>query len=131
MTSIGIWIIAISCITQGCVPRGKPIDPGFSYAASMLTEIAKPVDAKALSGRVFYGAREGVPEALVEVLDEDGKRIKGILTDEEGRFCFGVMAEGTYTLRISKPQFDTVRISFVVSRKAKNKMAPIQLRLSS
>jgi hypothetical protein len=114
-----------------CSGAGKPVSEGFSYPASMVTEVAKPINATSLSGHVVYGTGQALSDALVEVIRTDQTRLFAVLTDEESRFCFATMRHGKYKLRISKSGFNTLIVPFTVTAHSKNKSAAIQLQVSN
>lgn len=60
-----------------------------------------------VSGKVISSAGEPLPFASITLLDQEGKTLKGTLTDTLGTFHFNTIATGNYKLKISTMGFNT------------------------
>ncbi|HWG58731.1 MAG TPA: carboxypeptidase-like regulatory domain-containing protein [Candidatus Acidoferrales bacterium] len=116
---------------HGCAAAGKPVASGFLYPPSMITEDVSSIKSQCLGGKVFYDDGEVLNGALVEILDSRNHRLKALVTDKTGRFCFAGTRPGKYVLRISMPQFNTIIVTVLVSPRSKSRSASFQMTLSA
>jgi hypothetical protein len=90
------------------------------------------IKSKSLSGTISYPGGAGMPDALVEKLEDNwGRRVEAILTDSKGYFKFTGSAPGIYFLKVSKPGFDSVRFKVEVTTKKSSARLKIVLSLST
>ena len=59
-----------------------------------------------ISGFVFAGRNQPLAQVSVELLDEYGRFVGRILTDNSGRYNFYRIAAGKYQIRVQASQYD-------------------------
>jgi len=84
---------------------GKGDDDIYSFKRPSIEEI--PVNNNAIAGVVTeLVTGEFMPQTLVELLDENGIKLKEIVTDDEGGFMFEDLQSSTkYTIKTSRKEF--------------------------
>lgn len=85
--------------------EGKGDDDIYSFKRLLLEEI--PESKNAIAGVVTeLISGDFMPQALVELLDENGIKLKEMVTDEDGSFIFeDLEADKKYTIRSTKDSF--------------------------
>ncbi len=58
-----------------------------------------------IAGFVFAGKRQPISQANVELLDDFGRLVGRVLTDNSGRYSFSRIAPGKYQIRVLASQF--------------------------
>lgn len=80
-----------------------------------------------ISGIVQNQDLRRVPQAIVQVRDEEGNPISSAVTDDVGEFQAEIPAEGIYSV---SAVHDTYKSEFVVVRMGTERLAPVTLTLS-
>lgn len=75
------------------------------FLAYMLS-FAQSQSNNSISGFVFAGKRQPLSQINVELLDEFGRFVARVLTDNSGRYSFFRIASGKYQIRVLASQYD-------------------------
>lgn len=98
---------------------------GFSVARA---EQGKPSDAlRTITGLVQNQDLRRVPQARVQVKDQEGKLVAEAVTNDAGEFSVTVPAEGMYSVSAIQ---ETYRSEYVVLRIGTERPAPVKLTLA-
>jgi hypothetical protein len=102
---------------------------GFTQSPTehIIVEIDSPFVVRVVRGFIKNPQGYGLPEVTFEIRDESG-RIRGVKTDEMGKFKVSEIAPGTYSFKATKDGFQSVVGKIVVAKKSNHK-ASIQLTM--
>jgi len=100
----------------------RPVPKDFSYPEGSQT-VQIEVAAGALSGIVTDPNGGPLPEVLVERVDSAWtNRFSAKFTDSHGRFRFSRLPNAPYYLKISKPNFSTLKVKVNLRNGARSKL---------
>ena len=108
---------------------------GHREAAAQGICIPEPLAATAMDGRVVYLSSHGeepVAKAVVELLEYgyNGKRLRRVLTDDNGFFSLRKLHAGKYLLKASKSPYlirFAVRVNLIEKTESDNRRIVISL----
>lgn len=83
--------------------------------------------ARTITGSVQNQDLRRVPQAIVEVKDQEGKLVADAVTNDAGEFSVTIPVEGTYSV---SAVLETYRSEYVVLRIVTEKPAPVKLTLA-
>ena len=83
------------------------------------TDATSDANEKALSGTVLDPAGGLIPAAKVKLINAEGKELRKTFTNDEGRFEFGSIAAGNYSMAIELTGFKTLQIRKLIVEKDK------------
>lgn len=124
-------LFLVSAVFQQKCLQPQAASPKFSYPPSMTRQVAMPVSASCLCGKVVYGTGTALPSVLVEIVDGHEQRLESVLSDKAGRFELRARREGVFHLRLSKPNFDTQLVTVTILRRSDNREAVFRLQVSN
>src|SRR5436853_45226 len=90
-------------------------------------EPTSSLGARTITGSVQNQDLRRVPQAIVEVKDQEGRLVADTVTNDEGGFSVWVPFEGTYSV---SAVHETYRSEYVVMRIGTEKPAPVKLTLA-
>ena len=90
------------------------LSPALVLARSSSTSAAKPAPAATVQGVVADPTGAIVPNAEVDLVDADGSIAVTTKSDGVGNFLMAAPHEGSFTLVISEPGFETVHLPVTV-----------------
>jgi hypothetical protein len=131
MRSVILLAVLAACqVAPSSEGRIPPKD--FTYPPSRTVVVVPDhfvVDS--LDGTVVDPTGSAMRDVLVEIVKGDrNTRVDARLTSKEGMFAFVKIRAGKHTLRLSKPGFDTLIVTVLVKKGAKDNLR-IQLELST
>lgn len=71
----------------------------------VISSFAQSQPNNSIAGFVFAGKRQPISQISVELLDEFGRLVRRVLTDNSGRYSFFRIAAGKYQIRIIASQY--------------------------
>lgn len=90
-------------------PGLAPLDDLRAPALPGAEATAGLEEQASVSGQLWErGSRQPIREASIYLLAEDGRLLRELSADEDGRFSLPSLAPGRYTLRIAAPGFEVV-----------------------
>jgi outer membrane receptor for ferrienterochelin and colicin len=121
-----------------CLSLGKFFCLGIAISGSVIAllpghtgaqEVVQAADqSRTIVGSVQNQDLRRVPQAVVEVRDQEGTTVATTIADEAGDFAVTVPAGGTYSV---SAVLDTYRSEYAVITVGAQKLAPLKLTLSS
>lgn len=117
VSSMKIFIVGLLSWSLGAVPGAGWAEPSAQSVSA----------ARTISGAVQNQDLRRVPQATVEVRDQEGTTVATGVADDAGEFSLSVPEEGTYS--VSAVQ-DTYRSEYAVIRVGTEPPAPVKLTLS-
>ncbi len=122
MRSISIYgIIVGAVLLWGSFPVGGVTGPAFAQDATASGS------TKTIVGSVENQDLRRVPQAIVEVRDQEGQLVETAVSNDAGDFAVAVTDEGTYS--VSAVQ-DTFRSQYVIVKVGAERLEPIRLILA-
>jgi hypothetical protein len=100
------------------------LSPAFVVAAHSPDSTAKPASAPTVQGVVADATGAIVPNAEVDLVNADGSIAGTTKSDEVGNFLMAAPHEGSFTLVISEPGFETVHLPVTVHPNVVSATAP-------
>lgn len=117
-----LTLFALTGWTQE-VGRVAPADLSYPQSPENVY-IESPFVSRELGGTIKDQDGMGMTDVLVEIISPtNGKRTRAILTTSEGVFSFGRKKSATYTLRISRPGFNTTILKVKITKKRTSKLS--------
>lgn len=100
----------------------RPVPREFSYPESS-ESVEIEVGAGTLSGIVADPNGGPLTNALVERVGASwANRVSAVFTDSQGRFRFSRQPNGEYYLKITKPNFSTLKVKVNLRNESKSKL---------
>src|SRR5687767_10280145 len=90
-------------------------------------ESTSSLEARTITGSVQNQDLRRVPQAVVEVKDQEGKLVADTVTNDAGEFSVTVPVEGAYSV---SAVLETYRSEYVVLKIGTEKPVPIKLTLA-
>ncbi len=72
----------------------------------VISSFAQSQSNNSITGFIFAGKRQPISQISVELLDEFGRLVRRVLTDNSGRYSFFRIAAGKYQIRVLASQYD-------------------------
>ena len=125
-----------------CVPRGSLTAQerfksgsykGFVREKPELSKVllSRPFNVASVMGHIVYAGGEKLRGALLEIRDKFG-HVRSTITDENGAFSLANVPRGTYDLKVTKNEFQSVIGKVIVSpRFWKTKAIHISIQLGT
>ncbi len=89
-------------------PGGKGDDDIYYFEEQLCSQIVKGIIKDRETGLI-------IPEAIVELLDKNGKIIESTVVDKLGEFNFKVDCETAYKVIVTKEKYDNIQYDFKTS----------------
>lgn len=93
--------------------------------------LPRPFNVASVKGRIVYSRGEKLSGAFFEIRDKFG-HVRSAITDESGAFAIANVPQGTYDLKVTKNEFQSVIGKVIVSRRFwKTKAIQISIQLGT